>query len=68
MVDDDAHVTYQQIEFSLRINSPTIYSILYDHLKLRQACARWVLHSLTHDQKRLRIQLCRQPLKQLEQR
>ena len=40
MIDDDPHVTYQQIEFSLGINSPAIYSILHDHLKLRKVYAR----------------------------
>ena len=39
MVDDDSHVTYQQIEFFLEINSPAIYSIQHDHLKLRKICA-----------------------------
>ena len=67
MIDDDPHVTYQQIDFSLGINSPAIYSILHDHLKLRKVCARWVKHSLTNDQKRLRIQFCRQSLKRFEQ-
>ena len=33
MIDDDPHVTYQQIDFSLGINSPAIYSILHDHFK-----------------------------------
>ena len=33
-IDDDLHVTYQQIEFSLRVYSPAIYSTLYDHLQL----------------------------------
>ena len=67
MIDDDPHVTYQQIEFSLGINSPAIYSILHDHLKLRKVCARWIPHSLTNDQKRLRIEFCRQSLKRFEQ-
>ena len=67
MIDDDPYVTYQQIEFSLGMNLPAIYSILHDHLKLRKVCARWVKHSLTNDQKRLRIQFCRQSLKQFEQ-
>ena len=67
MIADDLHVTYQQIEFSLRINSPAIYSILHNYLKLRKAWVRWVLHSLTNHQKRLRIQFCRESLKRLKQ-
>ena len=56
MIDDDPHLTYQQIDFSLWINSPVIYSILHDHLKVRKICARWVKHLLINDQKRIRIQ------------
>ena len=47
MIGNDPHATYQQIDFSLGINSPAIYSILHDHLKLQRVCARWVSHS-TH--------------------
>ena len=53
MIDNDPHVTYQQMEFFLRINSPAIYAILHDHPKLRKVCAPWVPNSLTNDQKRL---------------
>ena len=49
MINDDLHLTYQQIEFYLRINSSTIYLILHSHLKLGKICARWVSHSLTND-------------------
>ena len=42
MIDDDPHLTYQQIDFSLGINSPAIYSVLHDHLKVRKICAWWV--------------------------
>ena len=63
MLDDDLHVTYRQIEFSLGINSSTVYSILRNHLKLWKVCLRRVPHSLTNDQKGLRIQFCRESLK-----
>ena len=66
LIEDDPHMTYQQIECSLEISSPAIYSILHDHLKLRKLCARWVPHQLTHDQKRLRIKFCRESLKRFE--
>ena len=62
MIDDDPHVTYQQIEVCLGIDSLAIYSILHDRLKPRKVCARQVPHSLTNDQKRLRIQFCLESL------
>jgi [histone H3]-lysine36 N-dimethyltransferase SETMAR len=57
----------QQIECSLKISSPAIYSILHDYLKLRKFRTRWVPHQLTHDQKRLRVQFCRESLKRFEE-
>ena len=67
MIDDDPRVMYQQIEFSLQTDSPAIYSILHDHLKLQKVCPRWVPHSLINDQKRPQIQFCRESLKRFEQ-
>ena len=67
MIDDDLYVTYQQIEFSLGTKLLAIYSIFHYHLKLWKVCARSVvLHSLTNDQKRLRIHFCRESLKLFE--
>ena len=66
MINNDPHVTYQQIEFSFGINSSAIHSILHDRLKLRKVCARWVPHLLTNDQKRSRIQFCHESLKRFE--
>jgi histone-lysine N-methyltransferase SETMAR len=65
LIEDDPHTTYQQIECSLEISSPAICSILHDHLKLRRVCARCVPHQLTNDQKRLRIQFCRESLQKI---
>ena len=55
MIDDNPLVTNQHIKFSSEENSSVIYSILYDHLKLRKVCARWVSHSLAKNKKRLQI-------------
>ena len=66
IIEDDPHSTYQQIEAILGINSTTINSIIHDYLNLRKACARWVPHTLTNDQKQLPLQFCRHSLKRFE--
>ena len=49
------------------IISTAINSIIHEYLNLRKVCAGWVPHTLTDDQKRLRIQFCRQSLKRFEE-
>ena len=67
IIKDDPHSTYQQIEAILGISSTTINSINHDYLNLRKVCARWMLHTLTDDQKQLRVQFCRHSLKRFEE-
>ena len=66
IIEDDPHATYEQIECSLGIHPPAIYSILHDHLNLRKICARWVPHQLTKDQKQLRVQFCQESLRRFD--
>ena len=59
---------YQQIETILGISSIPINSIIHDYLSLSKVCARWVPHTLTDDQKQLRLQFCRHSLNEFEER
>ena len=67
IIEDDSHSTYQQIEAILGISSTTINSIIHDYLNLKKVCARWVLQTLTDDQKQLQLQFCRHSLKRFEE-
>ena len=67
IIEDDPHSTYQQIEAILGISSMAINSIIHDYLSLRKVCARWMLHTLTYDQKQLRLQFCHHSLKRFEE-
>ena len=40
LIEDDPHITHQQIECSLEINSTVLYLLLHAHLKLQRVCAR----------------------------
>ena len=67
IIEDDPHSTHQQIEAILGISSMAINSIIHDYLNLRKVCARWVLHTLTDDQKQPRLQFCRHSLKSFDE-
>ena len=67
IAEDDSHSTYQQIEAILDISSTAINSIIPPYLNLRKVCARWVPHTVTDDQKQLRLQFCHHSLKRFEE-
>ena len=67
IIEDDPHSMYQQIATTLGISSTAINSIIHEYLNLRKVCARWVPHTLTDDQKQLRLQFCCQSLKRFEE-
>ena len=67
IIEDDPHSTNQQIETILGISSTPINSRIHDYLNLRKVCVRWVLHTLTDDQKQLQLQFCLHSLKRFEE-
>ena len=67
IVEDDSHSMCQQIEAILGISSTAFNSLIHHYLNLRKVCARWVPHTLTDDQKQLRLQFCRHSLKRFEE-
>ena len=56
MVEADRRVTYEEIEASLGIHSPTMNKILHDHIGVRKLTSRWVPHLLTQEQKQARVE------------
>ena len=67
IIEDDPHSTYQQIETILGISSIAINSIIHDYLNRRKVCGGWVPHTLTDDQKQLRLQFCHHSLNRFEE-
>ena len=55
---------YQQIEAIL---ASVPRQSIHDYLNLRKVCARWVLHTLSDDQKQLQLQFCHHSLKRFEE-
>ena len=63
MVREDAHVTYKDIEASLRIGSGSVVKILYTYLRVSKVSSRWVPHNLTDGQKVTRMEWCHEMLR-----
>lgn len=63
IVEDDPHVTYEQIKHVLGVGSTAVTKILREKLGLKKVCSRWVPHSLSDEQKGARVKWCREMLK-----
>ena len=66
IVEEDARVTYAQLEKAVGISSGSIRSILHEKLGLSKVCARWVPHRLNEDQKTARVAWCRAMLSRFD--
>ena len=47
LILQDRHVTYREIETTLRISGTSIHSILHEHLTVKKICSRWIPHNLS---------------------
>ena len=47
LIELDCHITYEQIEEEASLAPPSIYEIIYVHLKMRKVVSRWVPYELT---------------------
>ena len=62
MIKEDQRCTYKDIEGTLGISSPSVNEILHEKFGVRKLAARWVPHNLSEEQKRVRINWCREML------
>ncbi|CAH2012425.1 unnamed protein product [Acanthoscelides obtectus] len=54
MIIEDRHVTYREIEASLKISKTSIQKNLHKELGVRKLVSRWIPHLLTEEQKAAR--------------
>ena len=54
----EPRVTTRESLESLSTGTAATMSILHDHLRVRKRCARWILHSLTDEQRWVRVEWC----------
>ena len=54
----DPKLTYAEIQDIMKISSGNLTRILHDSLGVRKCCTLWVLHNLSEEQKRGRVDWC----------
>ncbi|CAH1999396.1 unnamed protein product [Acanthoscelides obtectus] len=62
LIIEDRHVTYRDIEASLKISKTSIQTILHEELGVRKLVPRWIPHLLTEEQKVARVNGCQKTL------
>ncbi|CAH2010449.1 unnamed protein product [Acanthoscelides obtectus] len=62
LIIEDRHVTYREIEASLKISKTSIQKILHEELGVRKFVSRWIPHLLTEEQKAARVNWCQKKL------
>ncbi|CAH1978256.1 unnamed protein product [Acanthoscelides obtectus] len=62
LIIEDRHVTYREIEASLKISKSSIQKILHEELGVRKLVSRWIPHLLTEEQKAAWVNWCRKTL------
>ncbi|CAH1986792.1 unnamed protein product [Acanthoscelides obtectus] len=58
LIIEDRHVTYREIEASLKISKTSIQKMLHEELGVRKLVSRWIPHLLTAEQKAARVNWC----------
>ncbi|CAH2010680.1 unnamed protein product [Acanthoscelides obtectus] len=62
LIIEDRHVTYREIEASLKISKISIQKIVHEELGVRKLVSRWIPHLLTEEQKAARVNWCQKTL------
>ncbi|CAH1980565.1 unnamed protein product [Acanthoscelides obtectus] len=62
LIIEDRHVTYREIEASLKIPKTSIQENLHEELGVRKLVCRWIPHLLTEEQKAARVNWCQKTL------
>ena len=63
LIKEDQRRTYKDIEGTLEISSPSVSTILHQHLRVRKISSRWVPHHLSDVLKCTRVEWCTEMLK-----
>ncbi|CAH2005396.1 unnamed protein product [Acanthoscelides obtectus] len=62
LIIEDRHVTYREIEASLKISKTSIQKISHEELGVRKLVSRWIPQLLTDEQKAARVNWCQKTL------
>lgn len=67
LINEDPHITINELEEESGISHETIQRIISDHLQLKKITARYVPKYLTNFQKAERVRICQENLLKFEQ-
>ena len=68
LIKKDPKMTYAEIQDIMKILLGSLTRILHDSLGVRNRCIRWVLHNLSEEQKRGRVDWCTHMLRKFDGR
>lgn len=62
LIEEDPHITYDELEAQTMLSRGTLFNIIHDRLKMKKITSRWVPHKLTLRQKEERVRICKENL------
>ncbi|CAF3204735.1 unnamed protein product, partial [Rotaria sp. Silwood2] len=66
IIDNDPHVTVEELQAETDLSHGTIQRIISDHLNLRKITARYIPKHLTNSQRAERVRICKENLAKFE--
>ena len=66
LIKKDPKMAYAEIQDIMKISSGSLTRIHHNCLGVRKRCARWVLHNLSEEQKRGRVDWCTHMLRKFD--
>jgi [histone H3]-lysine36 N-dimethyltransferase SETMAR len=67
IIEENPYITYDEIKEQTSISIGTIHNIIKSELKLKKLTSRWVPHELSDENRKLRVEICRENLKKISQ-
>ncbi|CAF3030180.1 unnamed protein product, partial [Rotaria sp. Silwood2] len=67
LIDDDPHITIEEMQEQTGLSHGTVQRIITDHLNLKKVTARYTPKDLTDFQRAERVQICKQNLAKFQE-
>ena len=67
LIDDDPHITIEEVQEQTDLSHGTVQRIISDHLNLRKATTRYIPKDLTDFQRAERVRICKQNLAKFQE-
>ena len=67
LLEEDPHSTYDEMEVETSLSRWTLHEIIHVALRMRKLTSRWVPHDLTDEQRKRRVDACKQILAKFEE-